>query len=186
MTTLKASFALLLMSVMAGAEGAQPQVGSAAPDFTLTSFRDKSVRLSDVSQKGTVVLVVLRGFPGYQCPMCNRQVQDFVRNAKGFSDAGARVVMVYPGPAEGLGGRASEFVADKNLPPDFELLLDPDYKLTNLYGLRWDAPKETAYPSTFVMDDKRMISFAKISNSHGGRTSASEVLEALHKKKASN
>jgi hypothetical protein len=55
---------------------------------------------------------------------------------------------------------------------------DPDYTFTNAYNLRWDVPRETAYPSTFVMDKQRKIHFARISKTHGGRTSAAEVLKA--------
>lgn len=44
------------------------------------------------------------------------------------------------------------------------------------YGLRWDAPDETAYPSTFVIDETRSVRFAKVSRTHGGRTKAAAVL----------
>ena len=168
---------LLLLGVPAMLAASQPKVGENAPDFQLSSLQGNKVRLSDVSKAGTVVLVALRGYPGYQCPLCNRQVQEFIRNGQAFADAGARVVMVYPGPAE----RASEFVADKKLPVNFDLLLDPDYAFTNLYGLRWEAVGETAYPSTFVINPQGVISFAKISTSHGGRASAADVLRALAK-----
>jgi peroxiredoxin len=59
------------------------------------------------------------------------------------------------------------------------LVTDPDYTVTNLYGLRWDAPHETAYPSTFVLDKKGMIVFEKISHSHGDRLSAQDALDHL-------
>jgi hypothetical protein len=51
--------------------------------------------------------------------------------------------------------------------------------MTNLYGLRWDAPHETAYPSIFILDKNGKILFQKISHSHGDRTSAEEVLGQL-------
>jgi peroxiredoxin len=157
----------------------QPKVGEDAPDFELSSLQGNKVRLSDVRKGGTVVLVALRGYPGYQCPLCNRQVQEFIRNGQAFADSGARVVIVYPGPAQ----RASEFVADKKLPANFDLLLDPEYAFTNLYRLRWEAVGETAYPSTFVINPQGVITFAKISTSHGGRASASEILGVLGKNK---
>jgi len=100
-----------------------PAVGERAPDFALSTLQGTSVRLSEVTLKGTVVLLVLRGYPGYQCPFCNRQVQDFIQNSQGFAEAGARVVMVYPGPSGDLGQRATEFVADKKLPGNFDLLI---------------------------------------------------------------
>lgn len=157
-----------------------PAQGQAAPDFTLPSLRGETVKLSDATRRGPVALIVLRGFPGYQCPICNRQVQDYLHKAQAFADAAIHVLLVYPGPAQELPRRAHEFVADKPLPPHFDLLLDPDYKFTLAYGLRWDAPKETAYPSTFLIDSKGVVFFRKISKSHGSRTTAAEVLERFH------
>ena len=163
-----------------GAE--RPGVGDKAPDFSLPSLAGESVRLSETTENGPVVLVVLRGYPGYQCPVCNRQVQEFLRSALGFSEARAQVLLVYPGPDEDLVSRAREFASDKQFPQNFRLLLDPGYTFTNLYGLRWDAPRETAYPSTFLIDRDGAIFFARISDSHGGRTTAAEVLDALKQK----
>jgi peroxiredoxin len=161
-----------------------PGEGDKAPDFAITSLRGKTVRLSEAVSKGPVVLVVLRGYPGYQCPICNWQVQEFLGSAQGFSDVGAQVVMVYPGPPQDLGTRAQQFTADKKFPGNFELLLVPGYEFTNLYGLRWDAPRETAYPSTFLIDQRGVVSFAKISKSHGDRTRAANPIELLKKKAA--
>jgi peroxiredoxin len=159
-----------------------PKVGDQAPAFELSNLEGKSVRLSERFAKNKIVLVVLRGYPGYQCPLCNAQAHDFLKNAEKFRAAGARVILVYPGPPDTLNTKATEFLADKKLPENFELLLDPDYRLTNLYGLRWDAPKETAYPSTFLIDQKGVVFYAKVSKTHGGRTKAAEILEELGRK----
>ena len=59
------------------------------------------------------------------------------------------------------------------------LATDPDYALTNLYGLRWDAPGETAYPATFVIGADGKVRYAKVSRSHGDRAPTAEVLKAL-------
>jgi peroxiredoxin len=69
----------------------------------------------------------------------------------------------------------------KNLPANFHFVTDPDLKTVNQWSLRWDAPNETAYPSTFVVDRDGKIVFAKISHSHGDRSSAAEVLDVLKK-----
>ncbi len=164
---------------MAAAE--PPKVGDTAPGFTLKTLDDETVRLADVLEKGPVVLVVLRGWPGYQCPICDRQVHEFIASAPEFAKKGARVVMVYPGPAEDLKAHAREFHEwkGKEWPTDFAYLLDPDYTFVNAYHLRWDAPRETAYPSTFILDRNGVVRFAKISHTHAGRASAPEVLTAL-------
>jgi peroxiredoxin len=156
-----------------------PQVGNMAPDFTLKTLYDRSVRLSDLTAKSDVVLVVLRGWPGYQCPFCTRQAHDFVGNADKLKAAGVQVVMVYPGPADDLKAHASEFLQDKNWPNDFLFVLDPDYSFTKAYGLRWDAPKETAYPSTFIIGKDGKITFAHVSKKHGDRVGSATVLKAL-------
>jgi peroxiredoxin len=156
-----------------------PKVGDRAPDFMLKTLDDQSVTLSDLTASNKVVLIVLRGWPGYQCPICERQVHDFISSASGFADAKARVIMVYPGPAEDLKAHAAEFLGNKYWPKDFIFLIDPDFSMVNAYGLRWDAPKETSYPSTFVLDRKGVVRFEKISHSHGDRTGASEILKEL-------
>jgi len=158
---------------------APPAVGEKAPDFALKNLNGQTVRLSEKTAKGQVVLIVLRGFPGYQCPLCNRQVREFA--AKAVELEGKNVVLVYPGPGEKLNEKATEFLMDKNLPGNIELVLDPDYVFTKQYGLRWDAPQETAYPSTFLIDSKGMVFFSKVSKTHGGRTTVQEVVSELKK-----
>ena len=129
--------------------------------------------------KSRVVLIVLRGWPGYQCPICTRQVQDYIAEAEGFAAMKARVVMVYPGPADNLKAHAKEFVQNKQWPKEYIYVTDPDFKMVNAYELRWDAPNETAYPATFVLGPQGDVISAKISHSHGDRTRASDILEEL-------
>jgi peroxiredoxin len=156
-----------------------PKVGDKAPDFALTTLDDQTVRLSDLTPKGRTVLIVLRGWPGYQCPLCTRQVQDYIKSASEFAGDKARVVMVYPGPADDLKAHAKEFLGSKDWPKDFIFVIDPAFSMVNAYGLRWDAPKETSYPSTFLLDQKGMVRFVKISHSHGDRTKAADIIEEL-------
>lgn len=163
---------------------APPMIGQKAADFALSTPAGDKGRLSEEVSKGPVVLVVLRGYPGYQCPYCNRQVQDYIQNAQALAEVGARVLLVYPGPSENLGAKANEFLVNKQLPPNVTLVLDPGYEFTNQYGLRWDAPKETAYPSTFLIDKQGVVFFSKIVKAHGGRSTAAEVLDVFPKRKA--
>lgn len=160
-----------------------PKTGDKAPDFTLQSLDGEKVKLSELTPKANVVLVVLRGWPGYQCPICDRQVNDFIRSLAGFTNAAARVVFVYPGPADGLKAHAEEFKKWKGRewPAEFVYLLDPDYSMVNAYGLRWDAPRETAYPSTLVLDKTGTVRFIQISHSHGDRAAATDALSEVKK-----
>ena len=90
--------AALLFLTALSVFAAQPTVGQQAPDFTLKAVDGASVQLSKLT--GPVALVVLRGFPGYQCPYCQVQVREFSQKAQAFADAGVQVVFVYPGPPD--------------------------------------------------------------------------------------
>lgn len=157
------------------------KVGDKAQDFTLQTLSGENVRLWSLTARGPVAVVILRGYPGYQCPMCNSQVADWMAHAKQFESRGAQVLLVYPGKAEQLRDHAREFLSGKDLPSAFTLLTDPDYKFVSAYGLRWDAANETAYPSTLVIDSQNTIRLAKVSKTHGDRASAEEVLATLPK-----
>jgi peroxiredoxin Q/BCP len=178
---LTSTLTVVVLSAMAGTP---PIVGDTAPDFTLKTLDAKAVELRKLTTESPVILLVLRGWPGYQCPLCTRQVRDFVARASDISSAGGKVLMVYPGPAQDLEAHAQEFLADKNWPKDFLFVIDPDYSFTTAYGLRWDAKGETAYPSTFIIDKHQKVRFAHISKEHGDRVSAATALKELNGQKS--
>ncbi len=160
-----------------------PAVGTTAPDFELKQLDGKTAKLSELYTQGPVVLVVLRGWPGYQCPLCTKQVADLVAHAKQFETAGAKVVLIYPGPAKDLDAHAAEFFKDKSSSDGFVTLVDPDFTFVNAYALRWEKAQETAYPSTFVIDHQGVVRFRKMSKTHGDRASAATILAELAKLK---
>ena len=88
---------------------------------------------------------------------------------------------MYPGPTEDVQKRAGEFAAGKAFPSNFRFVLDPNYVFTVAYGLRWDAPQESAYPSTFVIDRRGVVRYVLVSKVHGGRSTAADVLAELGK-----
>ena len=172
------AFVVLALGASLSLAATPPQVGDTAPEFTLNTLDGKAVALKDETTKRPVVLVVLRGWPGYQCPVCTKQVHDFVAKADEFKGK-ATVLMVYPGPAAKLKEHAEEFLKNKDWPMEFQFVTDPDYTFTKAYGLRWDVAGETAYPSTFIVDKTGKVRFAKVSKDHGGRSNTTEVLKAV-------
>jgi len=157
------------------------EIGRSAIDFKINTIQGKEVQLSEINKSHSVVLVVLRGWPGYQCPICSRQVGGLLSDSDKFAELNASVLMVYPGPSEQMQEHAKEFSEDFEFPEHFYFTLDTDYSMINKYGLRWDETKETAYPSTFVVNKKGEIVFSKISMKHGGRADNKDILEALGK-----
>jgi peroxiredoxin len=165
----------------ATAREGRPAVGGSAKDFTLKTLSDKPVQLTALLKDGPVVVLMLRGWVGYQCPFCTRQVGEFIGSSKDFAAAGAKIVMVYPIKDETEKTRAQEFVKNMTLPENFLLVMDPGMKTVADYGLRWEAPGETAYPSTLVVGKDGKFVMVKISGGHGDRAAAKDVLEVLKK-----
>jgi thioredoxin-dependent peroxiredoxin len=178
---LKAPVIFLLMQLRIEGASAQtiPVLGGEVKDFELPNLAGGKAKLSQLTADGPVILVVLRGYPGYQCPICTAQVGEFLGKADGFKNSGASVVFVYPAPVSQINKHAEQFVKGKEFPEHFRMLLDPDFAFLKAYGLRWDAPNETSYPSTFVIDRQRKVTFAHVSKTHGGRAKAGNVLKAL-------
>ncbi len=87
--------------------------------------------------------------------------------------------LVYPGPADDLKAHVREFLQNKELPRDFLFVTDPDYTFTNAYGLRWEATRETAYPSTLIIAKGNKVRFAHVSMKHGDRVDSTAALWAL-------
>jgi peroxiredoxin len=154
-------------------------VDAVAKNFKLPGLGEEPVELDELLEQGPVVVVVLRGWPGYQCPACAKQFASFSEHAKEFLELKATVVFIYPGPEADLRRRAEEFLRSEKPPEPFVIALDPGYKFTTIWNLRWDAPNETAYPSTFILDAERKIRFRKVSKTHGDRAEAEDVLAAL-------
>lgn len=166
---------------------APPEVGQEFRNIELQLINGDNTDLDTLVKRGPVAVVFLRGFPGYQCPICSRQVASLIKSAEELSQFNASVVFIYPGSstvagtATGLEVKAKEFLRDAKLPSNFYFALDPDFKATNKYSIRWDAPRETAYPSTFVIDQSGNIRFSNVSRTHGGRTSTEVLLAELRK-----
>ena len=181
--TLFLFIALIVGQVLAEKITKGPKESSIFPDFSATTMNGANFQLSKHLDEGTVVVIMLRGYPGYQCPVCSTQVAGYIAKAEEFENQDTPVVFVYPGELENLDGKAKEFTAPLeekvDLPSNFIFVIDNNYKITNLLGLRWNASGETAYPSAFVIDHKGYVQYANVSDSHRGRATADEILEVL-------
>src|ERR1700739_2755243 len=75
------ALALLVLVVSRGsvlaAGGIMPKVGDKASDFTLAALDGSEVKLSTELAHGPVVSVMLRGWPGYQCPFAHVSSETF-------------------------------------------------------------------------------------------------------------
>ncbi|MDX1563990.1 MAG: redoxin domain-containing protein [Phycisphaeraceae bacterium] len=158
-----------------------PVVNQTGPDLQAQTAEGEKVKLSEAVQAGPVVLIFMRGDIGRQCPLCTQQMQGLLKRAEELNKKKATIWMVYPGPkpAKKLKAMAEDFLKNTRLPDHFKLLIDPGFEIVKAYGVRWEEPKETAYPSTFVLGRKRKVHWSKISRTHGGRATAEQILKAL-------
>jgi peroxiredoxin len=69
-----------------------PDVGDAAPDFTLPSTRGE-ITLSKACRKGAVLLVF---YPGDDTPVCTKQLCNYRDNLDVFRDLGVQVIAINP------------------------------------------------------------------------------------------
>ena len=159
---------------------ATPGVADHAPDFTLATPGGTALPLSSLTAQGRVVLVLLRGYPGYQCPYSLQQFNDFQQAAAQFAALGTQVLFIYPGTSSNLASEATAFAPAGSMPDNIHLVIDPDFAVTSLYGLRWNAPGETSWPSTFIIEKSGSIYSAQIGKSHGDHPTAADVLAAIN------
>lgn len=172
---------VLLLAASLSASAATPGVGQSAPDFTLPTPGGNSLTLSSLTSQGNVVLIVLRGYPGYQCPFSQQQFQLYQQAAAQFAALGAQVLFVYPGTdSKNLMSDALQMTGLAPLPANIHIVLDPTYQVVNQYGLRWNGPSETAYPSTFVVSKGGTIYFAHTGYSFSDQTPPSDTLAVIN------
>ena len=163
-----------------GTAGRRMQVGEKVKDFELPVVGENDyLRLSEQYDQGPVVVVVLRGFPGYQCPICNRQVSAMISRARALGRNAHRVVLVYPGESADLQQRAERFMGARRLPEPLVMVRDDGMRTIREWGLRWDEPRETAYPATYVVNQHGRVTWKKVSRSHAERSTVREILQAL-------
>ena len=150
-------------------------VGTAAPDFTLTGSvnqEDTEVSLGDYSGKNLVVLF----YPLDFSPVCSEQVPDFNENLGAIQDKGAEVIAINRDSAfahkawsEALGG------------VDFPLLADMNLEVSKQFGMALEEVGITTR-GVLIIDKSGNIVFKHVENAPPENTlSAAQVLGELDK-----
>src|ERR1700693_3717293 len=123
-----------------------PQVGAAAPDFTLSDGDNHSWCLGD--QRGKVVVLLF--YPGDETPICTRQMCSVRDRWDDYAATGAEVV----GLSTNTVDSHKSFTEHHKLP--LRLLADVDRKVADLYGAQSLIPGKVAR-SVFVIDANGVI-----------------------------
>ena len=118
-----------------------PQVGAAAPDFTLSDGNSATWRLAD--QRGKVVVLLF--YPGDETPICTRQMCSVRDRWDDYAATGAEVVGISTDSVESH----KKFAEHHDLP--LRLLSDSKGEVAKLYGAQSLIPGKVAR-SVFVID----------------------------------
>jgi peroxiredoxin Q/BCP len=128
-----------------------PQVGAAAPDFTLNDGEDQSWRLADQRDK----VVVLLFYPGDETPICTRQMCSVRDRWEDYAATGAEVV----GISTDSVASHKQFAEHHELP--LRLLSDAKGEVAKLYGAQSLIPGKVAR-SVFVIDARGKITYRDV------------------------
>ena len=151
------------------------EVGSAAPDFTLTGAvnqEDTEVSLSDYAGKNLVVLF----YPLAFSPVCAEQVPDFNENLAAIQARGAEVIAInrdstfaHKAWSEALGG------------VDFPMLADMNLNVSKQFGMALEEVGITTR-GVFIIDKSGNIAFKHVEDAPPNNTlTAEQVLNELDK-----
>src|SRR6266536_3306464 len=165
---LSAVFGLGMFVLMAAKSQQQPEVGKAAPDFSLTTGDGSKVSLKDYRGKW----VVLYFYPKDFTSGCTLQAHNFQRDLAKYEAMNAVVLGVSVDTAESH----KSFCAKEGL--NFKLLADTEAKVSDAYGsvMEYNGAKLSAR-NTFIIDPKGKIAqvFLKVKPA----ANSEEVLAAL-------
>ncbi len=100
------------------------QPGDPAPEFSLTSNDESTVRLSDFAGQSVIIYF----YPAAMTPGCTTQACDFRDSLEPLRAAGYQVIGISPDQPAKL----ARFVAKEGL--TFPLLSDPDRQVLQAYG----------------------------------------------------
>jgi len=127
------------------------KVGQAAPNFELSNPQGNTVSLSNLLEKGPVVVTFYRG--GW-CPYCNLQLRALQAKLGEIHALGATLVAISPQVPDG------SLTKDEISEMDFTVLSDQDANVASQYGVAWEVPE-------FLMEHMRVdrqLDFEKINN----------------------
>lgn len=138
-----------------------PKVGERAPAIELKTPGGTSVMLSGLVKDGPAVVLASRGWPGYQCLLCTRQVREYLEAARISPGRGQRRSYDYL-----VGGGAGEHAAQLRGRPGMAGALPVRRRSRASDGGSVRAPvgcpgRDHSDPTTLVVDREGLVRFVR-------------------------
>ena len=177
---------LVAVAVLAGCRRSEEPVRTSHPQvgqpFPYTRFLNGSGQVVDVGTwtgKKNVLLVFMRGFPGYVCPKCTRHTAQLIERHDEFTTRNTQVLLVYPGPTESIPQfvKAVRELLTSTVTGELPLpiLLDVDLAAVKAVGIQGDL----AWPASFIIGVDGLIKYGYIGKSYLDRPTVDEILQAV-------
>ena len=185
----------LLMIALAGITQTMPaglHVNDKAPMFTAKDQNGNTISLSELLQKGPVVLVFYRG---EWCPYCNRQLSQLQDSVSYITGKGASLVAVSPEKPENINKTIAKTKAAYPVVSDEGLKIMNSYKVTytidsamvnkyKMYGMDFNNingsnGEHLPVPAVYVISKKGIIQFVHFDPDYTKRASVKEIVAAL-------
>lgn len=170
------------------------KVGDKAPDFELPNVTGKMVRLSELLQRGPVVLAFYRG--GW-CPYCNLELRALQKTLPEIEKLSAQLVAISPQtPDSSLSTKQKDELT-------FQVLSDKHNAVARQFGLVFTLPEEIRtiykgfghdlaarngddsfelpFPATYVIGKDRIIRFTFVNADYTKRAEPSDILAVLRR-----
>jgi peroxiredoxin len=168
------------------------QKGDKAPLFEGKDQHSQTVKLTDLLQKGDVVLVFYRG---QWCPFCNKYLSALQDSLGLIQKKGASVIAISPEKQENIGMTVSKTKAT------FPVITDTDMKIMTAYKVNYTVDKEmqdklASYgldlnkangengnhlpvPATYIISKNGTIKYVFFNPDYTKRPSVKELLNLL-------
>jgi len=168
-------------------------IGTIVKDFSAKDIFDNTYTLSDLLQKGNVVLIFIRG---QWCPFCNKHLLKLQEQFHEIYEKGASVVVVTPEKSEFIKktikktGAEFTILHDENyeIAKTFDVLFLPSKTVRLMYNValgaklkesHTDNSEQLPIPATFIISKDMKVKWRHFNPDYKKRSSMSDILNNL-------
>jgi peroxiredoxin len=168
MLTRKSTLLFAVLCALAATAIAQaPAIGTAAPDFQLTTLDGKAFSLASAAKAHKAVVVM---FISTQCPYSNAYNDQMKNLANAYASRGVLFVGINSNKTEDAAAVIAHAKAHGHT---FPIMKDPDNKVADLYDARHT-------PEVYVIDPEGKLRYhGRISENHEDPASSPDLKNAL-------